>query len=417
MVDLYANAVQPRRRTRLELIDALRAFALIGILQVNVQSYLWGAGDPLGFFVETPRTADILTWFVLDTWMVGKFMPLFALLLGFSMALQWRSVRRAWRGLPHAIELTRQVMRRRFRVLLLLGVAHGGLLYYGDILTAYALCALVALRYMPMRPARLMRAVRNWGGAYLALIVLVLGYAIALHQHFGADGADYLLPIESVEAFSIYVAAPYFEQLQQRMQDYRDVLSGTLLIALPFIVSLFLLGALAARLGWLHHPERHPKVWRVALYVGLLGWLLAAVGAGLNTRTMLNAPSNPDPTGALLLSLSSTTTALYLALIVRWRDAPWMRAVIRWLAPIGRMPLTNYLMQSLFMGLVLSGWGLGLGTQLRQVELVLVAAVITLWQVFASRAWMARFGQGPMEALWRWMTYGVRPSFGKASVA
>lgn len=416
MVDLYANAVQPRRRARLELIDALRAFALIGILQVNIQSYLWGAGDPLGFFVETPRTADILSWFVLDTWVVGKFMPLFALLLGFSMALQWRSVKRACSGLPHTQELTRQVLRRRFRFLLLLGVAHGCLLYYGDILTAYALCALVALRYMPMRATRLLRAARNWGAAYLLLLVLVMGYAIAMHQRFGGAGTDYLLPIESVEAFSVYVAAPYLEQLQQRVQDYRDVLTSTVLVAFPFIVSLFLLGASAARLGWLQHPERHPKVWRVALYVGLLGWLLAAVGAGLNTRAMLHAPSNPDPTGALLLALSSATTALYLALIVRWRNAPWMRAAILWLAPIGRMPLTNYLMQSFFMGLLLSGWGMGLGPQLRQVELALIAAVISVWQIFASRAWMARFGQGPVEALWRWVTYGARPSPGKASV-
>ncbi len=398
--------MKPAAHKRLELIDALRAFALLGILQVNIQSYVWGAGDPLGFFLDSPHWADILTWFVLDTWVVSKFMALFALLLGFGLALQWRSIKRAWVNAPFPVEQTQQVLRRRYRFLLLLGVAHGTLLYFGDILTAYAVCALVALRYVHVRPTRLARVARNFGLVYLVITVLVLGYAIEMHRHFGPQATDHLLPPEAVQAFTRYVSAPYAQQLPQRVQDYRQLLTGTLVLSLPLIVGLFLLGALAARLGWLHHPERHPRVWRVALWVGGVGWVLGAWGAGLNTRTMLSSPGNPDPTGALLITLSASTTALYLALIVRWRNSTVLRRVMAWLAPVGRMPLTNYLMQSVLMGLLLSGWGLGLGARLHQAELALLALVIVGWQLLASRVWMARFGQGPVEALWRWVTYG-----------
>jgi uncharacterized protein len=97
---------------------------------------------------------------------------------------------------------------------------------------------------------------------------------------------------------------------------------------------------------------------------------------------------------------------LYVALIVRWRDTPAMRAAIAWLAPAGRMPLTNYIMQSLIMGALLSGWGLALGASLRHAELALLALAIVFVQVVASRIWIARFGTGPMEALWRRATYG-----------
>jgi uncharacterized protein len=71
------------------------------------------------------------------------------------------------------------------------------------------------------------------------------------------------------------------------------------------------------------------------------------------------------------------------------------------------MPLTNYLLQSVAMGALLSGWGLGLGAVLGKAELALLAAAIVAVQFVASRAWIARFGQGPVEALWRKATYGA----------
>jgi uncharacterized protein len=69
------------------------------------------------------------------------------------------------------------------------------------------------------------------------------------------------------------------------------------------------------------------------------------------------------------------------------------------------MPLTNYIVQSVVMGLLLSGWGFGLGAVLGRAELALLALVIVAAQLVASRAWIARFGQGPLEAVWRRVTY------------
>lgn len=386
----------PAASARLPLVDALRAFALLGILQVNIQSFVWSGGGPLGYLLPGAPTADVLTRFVLETWVVGKFMPLFALLLGFGMAVQWR----AWG------ERGPQVLRRRYGVLLLLGVAHGTLLYYGDILTAYALCALMVWRYLRARPARLVRAARNWGLVYAGLTAVMLGFALVPIESAGPHGPAPGLPAEAVQAFTTYVSASYSQQWTQRVQDYLYTTFFSMLLGAPLIVALFLLGALAARQGWLRHPQRHQRVWRAALWVGLAGWVMSAAGAWLSTRAALHAGAAYDPMGTLLSALGVCATALYLALIVRWRDRPLMRAAIAWLAPAGRMPLTNYLMQSVLMGLLLSGWGLGLGAQWHQTELALLALGLGAAQLVVSRAWIARWGQGPVEAWWRWVTYG-----------
>jgi uncharacterized protein len=93
---------------------------------------------------------------------------------------------------------------------------------------------------------------------------------------------------------------------------------------------------------------------------------------------------------------------------VRLQRQPSISRLIAWLAPAGRMPLTNYIAQSVAMGLLLSGWGLGLGASASRAELALLALAIVAVQLVASRAWIGRFGEGPLEAVWRRATYGAR---------
>jgi uncharacterized protein len=132
----------------------------------------------------------------------------------------------------------------------------------------------------------------------------------------------------------------------------------------------------------------------------VLGW--AAFDSSRQWPELLGGPA------FVALSLTFPITGLYLALILAKRDTGWMRAVIGWLAPAGRMPLTNYLSQSVLMGLLLSGWGLGGGKDLGVAALALLALGIVVAQVVASRIWIARFGTGPVETLWRRATYGTR---------
>jgi len=381
--------VSAGRGARVELIDALRAFALFGILQINIQSFLWGTGDPLGGLRAPLDAADGPLYLATATLVSGKFISLFALLFGLGFALQWRGLRRSGVDADRA----RAAYRRRLAFLLAIGIAHGTLLYYGDILSAYALAGFVLLLHAGQRPAALARACRNWWLAFVALTGLTL-----------------LLPADSAldaaalrERFDLYATGSYLAQWDARLEDYGwTTLSGAV-FGLPFLLGLFTLGALAGRLGWLTHPQRHPRVWRAAWWIGLAALPLSAAGAWLNFVAASEARF--DVAGFTLTSLGASVAVLYLAAIVRWRAAPTVAAAIRWLAPAGRMPLTNYLMQSVLMGVLLAGWGLGLGEALGRGQLALLALAIVVVQVAASRVWIARFGSGPVEALWRAFTY------------
>lgn len=396
---------------RLELIDALRAFALFGILQVNIQSFVWGPGDPLGYFAQAPRTVDTIAYLLVAVLVSSKFISLFAFLYGFGFSLQFRALHRAIvgqsSGAPPSQRLAaaQQAYRRRLWFLLALGVAHGIVLYSGDVLAAYAVCGFILVTYAGARPAQIARAVRQWWTASAVIYLAVLG-GFAVMAAILLPGTNEAVREKALEAFALYTTAGFTDQLAERAGNYLYTQIGVLLLIMPLVVSLFLLGALAARQGWLHHPERHPRVWRAAARIGAFGLIPAAVGGWLNYQLTLTTAGYMDYAAELFILFGSVTMALYVATIVRLRHTRFVGAAIAWLAPAGRMPLTNYLMQSVLMGALLSGWGLGLGAVWRHAELSVLALVIVFAQVAASRWWMARFGTGPMEALWRKATYG-----------
>jgi uncharacterized protein len=393
-----ATPLTGRYADRIDLVDALRAFALFGILQVNILSYLWGPGG-LTVFAEPPSLADRATYLLVATFVSTKFLSLFALLFGYGFALQMKSLRRA-----HDASGARRAYRRRLAFLLGVGVLHGVFLYYGDILTAYAVCGFVLVLYADARPARLARHARNWLIAYAAISIVLMVVALGAGRLLSAaDLAN--VPPEWIERFEIAAGGSYADYVRAGLSDYLDLALLALTLSSPYIVGLFVLGALAGRLGWLAQPMRHPRVWAAAARIGWLSLPVAAVSAWLLLQSAIETPGLPSALGFTLNVLSFPLLALYLAWIVRWREAAALRAAIGWLAPAGRMPLTNYLAQSVAMGVLLSGWGLGWGATRSITQLALLALVIVVVQIVASRAWIARFGQGPVEALWKRVTY------------
>ena len=389
-------------RERIEVVDALRAFALAGILQVNIQSFVWGAGDPLGFFIEPPGVADTVAYLLIATFVSSKFLSIFAFLFGVGFALQWHSLRRR---LPP--EAARAAYRRRLSFLLALGLAHGVLLYYGDILAAYALVGFLLLLHAQQRPAALVVAARGWWLGFALLTIASTAAFERLRFAIPPEGDPTQVPGWAVEQMAVYTQGGYLDQLGPRMADYWSVLGSMALLGVPQIVALFLLGVIAGRLGWLARPQRHRRLWRTATWIGLAALPFAATGAWLNFETMRDSPGDPAAVGYAFQNLGSLAACLFVAAFATLQRRPAMQRLIVWLAPAGRMPLTNYIAQSILMGLLLSGWGFGLGAVLGRAELALLALAIVAVQIVASRAWIARFGRGPLEALWHRATYGA----------
>jgi uncharacterized protein len=211
-----------------------------------------------------------------------------------------------------------------------------------------------------------------------------------------------------MQHFLLFSMGGYPQQWPTRLIDQQTMLTS-MVLQLPWFLAVMTLGMLAARLGWLTRPGRHTVLWRNARLTGWAALPLAAAAAWLKLGAMTHTPAQPSVAVYFLEIFAGAVTFLYVGLAVSWRDGAWMRSAIAWLAPAGRMALTNYLAQSVLMGVLLAGWGLGLGTRWQHAELSLCALCIGGLQLAVSRLWIVRHGQGPVEALWRHVTYRRLP--------
>lgn len=382
-----ANALSGRG-PRDPRVDALRGLALAGILLVNIQSYLHGAVNPIGFLPPHAGNADRIAYFLTATLVAGKFMPLFGLLFGagFSMLLA-RLAREATD--PPA------VYRRRLIFLFVVGVAHGVFLYFADIVHTYALAGFVLLLYAKADSAAVARSTIRWW-------VFAAVWAVLLTLPSLTDSSE--VPAEWIEQarldFEISARLGYLDQWPVRLGLFAWQVQANLL-SLPNVIALMMTGMLAHRAGWLDNLAA--PAWRHASRLGLGIGLPAAIAYGFWSSAHSTLDENLLlPAGVLLLQFAGQALAFFYAAAFL-RRAP--SALVVWLAPAGRMPLTNYVLQSVAMGALLSGWGLGLGTLAGYAQLSGLALGVYALQLVGSRWWLLSHSQGPLEALWRAWTY------------
>ncbi len=385
------------RRERLVAIDAMRGVALLGILLINVQ-YFQGPEPWLEGPAAAWRGLDRVL-FLLAGWLVeGKFVSMFAFLFGVGMALQ---LRRAADGGAAPVRL----LVRRLLVLGGFGLLHATLVWYGDILATYAVTGLLLLLFRK----RSVAALRAWGAGLLgtACGVLVLFAVVTL----AANGLDTAAapPAPGANALAesgvaAYTSGDYGQMLRQRLRELA-VAAASFPFNLPWILGLMLLGLATGRSGLLADLEGHAPLLRrltaAGLGIGLPVALLAALGqtadpgqttgAGFAGQTLLLA-------GAPVLAMGYL--ALGALVFDRTADAPLTRR----LAATGRMAFTNYLLQSVLGTAVYYGFGLyGRGSLSAAFAFW---AVLSALQLLWSPWWLARHEHGPMEWLWRRLTYG-----------
>ena len=373
----------------------LRGIAVFGILPVNIWGFAWGTISlRYGTLPAQPPVPDQLGIFLVAALAQFKFYPIFAYLFGAGFALQTRSLKRqlgSW-------EQAQTAYRRRLRWLLVFGLLHGFLVWSGDVLTSYAVAGMLVL---PLAAARLSR-VRNraWlvAGGFLLFMCLLIP---AGRQDGAPDTAQELQNFAA--RFAIYTQGNAWAVAKLRANDFLvSLLYAT--VMLPHIIVLFLLGILSVRVGWLTRPQRHRRLWRwvcgVGLGAGLPFNLLAAWAVTAQVVDPYQQVFDAALFEALLFAGGPVLAAGYVAalmlagpVVLRWLAA--------WLEPVGRMALSNYLLQSLLGTWLLQGSGLGWGAAIRPAEMLGLAVLVMAGQVLLSRYWLRYFRQGPMEALWR----------------
>lgn len=371
---------------RIVELDALRGFALIGILFVNIGQFastFHGMGLPDPFF---DRTSDRLTTFAV-LWLLGlKFYLIFSVLFGYSVAVQMRAAERA--GIAFAPRFL-----RRQAALWLIGLLHALLLFHGDILTTYAVLG-IALLVLSGRSDRALLRLAAALVVATAGLWTVLGILTVLIQPEIDQGSAYNSAFEAIYAYRGSPAA----MIAQHIGDLSWAVVTLMTVQAPCALAMFLIGLVAGRNRFVEAFPQHEAALRRMLRWGLLIGLPAAAPSAF-LSAMVPA-SNWAP---LALSLSLLTAPLlagaYVALVLLLFRSGVGMALRDRLAPMGRMALSNYLAQSLICAFVFHGYGLGLVGEISPLAAIGIGVLIILFQLAFSGWWMSRFGRGPLEML------------------
>jgi uncharacterized protein len=371
---------------RIVTIDALRGAALLGILLVNVQNIM---GPPS--VKATWRGTDLVLQFLI-TWLVeGKFISMFALLFGLGIALQIARARR--RGRPFAAFLL-----RRFAVLAVFGAMHGIAVWSGDVLLSYAVTGCLLLLFA----SRDVRSLRRWSlGLWLAISAVLLGGVAVIAAAGGPSGTGGDL------AADVYRSGDYGAMVGQRLRELAGLMTVAV-VALPWTLALMLAGMVAVRSGIATDVAGHrPQLRRLAVAGIACGLPLGLVGAIVAVWGGATVATRETYSLAILHAGGPVLGIGYLSAGALLIERHLRSAATRRLAAVGRMALTNYLLQSVFTtAWYYSGDRYGAGSLTAGLGLWLVLSVL---QLLWSPWWLDRFAQGPMEALWRRLTYRARP--------
>ena len=383
---------------RVETIDILRGMALFGILAANIRGF---AGPALVYF--TPHlfwTAlhDRIAQALIDTFIQGKFITIFAFLFGVGFAMQFdrASERGAKFGWTYA---------RRLFVLLLFGLVHGLLIWFGDILLVYALDGFLLMLWRK----RTNKTIAIWTAILLSIMPLLM-VAMFIAGQLGAKLPDPTpKPAEIAADAAVYESGSFAEVAKQRAHDVVTYNWNYFPVMAWWVLGIFLLGVLAWRKRLFHPaPESLPR-YRQAMWWGL--------GLGISgnlAMTIIRWVYDPPPFPNSLISLTlvplqvlcvpALSFGYICAVILLCQSAMW-RARLHRFAAIGRTALTNYLLQSIIGTMIFYGYGLGFFGAGPAALLPLTLLLFTA-QMYLSPWWLRRYRFGPVEWLWRKATYG-----------
>lgn len=386
----------PAPDDRILALDVLRGLALFGMLVVHIY-------DATAEATGVPGTVRTLVEHLVSE----RAYATFALLFGAGFAVQLERTRR--RGVPFG-----RIYLRRLAVLAIFGVIAHGVFGY-NVLLGYAVWGLVLL---PLERLRV--------GALVAVLLLTTfdrsAYTLArglmqARTHTAAEidesaqkrradfAAGWKLRDDANEQPTLAAAIPY--RARHMAWFYRQ----SFFLYFPFEVPLFICGLLAVRLGLFERPREHRR---------LIGWMMATgLAAWATAEFVLPMIPRFEPRAAYAaltgLPLSIWLMLFYVgAALLLLGSAPRAARWLGWFSWPGRAALTNYFIQIITIDFVVSRYGLGLG-QLPAWAIVPASLAFYAVVVIASRLWFIRYRFGPLEWVWRTLTYGRRPQFRRST--
>ena len=402
---METQATPIEAKERIYTLDVIRGFALLGIFIMNMPWF------NTSFYVEYagtdlyPAAYDEWAETLRDVFFSGKFNSMFSMLFAIGFILQLDRLEA--RDPEHA----KSIYLKRIFWLFVFGAIHMCIFWTGDVLHVYALLGLVLLA-LRRAPEKLL-----WT---LFALCLVFPMAMGLYRMmvFTPEYREYVVAVSKTWEASNNAAYGHGSWLAAAREHSRETF---ILYTEPFMLrgmlgfyvavfSTMLLGLMLGRRKFFQNSGQHlPFVKRMQWSMLALGIVTGVIfGVWEATTTDFVTPTPFRLVAGLCYVVCRVATMIfYVATIVRCVHNDSWRSRLAPMATAGRMPLTNYLMQTLLATFIFYGWGLGFWNRVGPaLDLVIAFAIFFVVQVPLSKWWLSRFELGPMEWLWRKLTYG-----------
>jgi uncharacterized protein len=395
------NEVSPvQKQDRILSLDVIRGFAVLGILAVNAQYFAapWFTGLNPGLAPLGVDEASLWSWLVMHAAFEFKCITLFSMLFGVSIFLVGGERSDKDRG---------RLLRSRLFWLLIFGLIHALLIWYGDILVHYALTGFLVM------------LARSWRARTL-LIVGIFFYLLSSGLMAAFSMLFNVMPAAKLEGLEAQIWSPPQEEIDRIV----GAMQGGLVSATMENISTWLSFAPQSVFGLMLRTAGVMMIGLALFKFGFLSgkakvwvyWLFLALGAGaigfIAFESWLSAQEGFDfvqmqTVGANVNTALSIFGSLgYASLFILLTLGGW-RFITGPLSAVGRMAFTNYLTQSLIMTTIFyGGRGFGMFGELNRVELWGVVVGVWVLQLIWSPLWLSRFEMGPMEWVWRRLSYG-----------
>ncbi len=419
---------------RVASVDVLRGVALLGILAMNIVGFAW----PFPVY-DSPTLAPGYSWEDLALWMFTyivfdtKMMTIFSMLFGAGLVLM--SDRADARG-----TLLRRIYYRRVFFLLVIGLCHAYLIWAGDILVLYALCgfALYPFRRLSGRTLvvigvlLLCLAFPTWFAMRAAIRFLDTTIAqVKAEAHAGVPRPDWRLDVleirKKIGADEKTRAKRFRDEITLYRGSYRQIVAYRIpavfemhLFAFLFgewwlIGGRMILGMGLMKLG-VFSACRTPGFYRRLAFVGYavgLPMVFADIAIDWHHDFFKREGLAYATEGWWLIRETSGPflTLGHVGVVMILYQSNTFAQLMRKLAAVGRMALSNYLLQSIVCTTLFYGYGFGLFARIHRLGLVPIVLAIWAFQLNFSPFWLARFRFGPAEWIWRSLTYGAPQPF------
>ncbi|WP_158735983.1 DUF418 domain-containing protein [Alteribacillus sp. YIM 98480] len=389
---------------RILTLDFIRGMALLGILFANMaffKSPVFQLQSLPGELASLPPE-PLNQWsvFSIDMFIVGKFYPMFSFLFGLGFYLFYERLRE--KGLD-----ARKVYSRRLFFLLTLGVIHLIFIWSGDILHTYAITGFLLLLFIQRKP----KTILIWsialliGSAFLLGGLMIISNLVVAYQ----EGTSFEQNAQNAvnTALSTYSSGSYLSILSFRVSHEVPLVLSNLILSIPNILGLFLLGLYIGKRDYIRHADNHFSFWKNLLLITLIsGGLLSILYACLKNGIFSLAPwLSTGLAEGLNIIAGPLLMLFYISSAVLLFRKPSVEKLLKPIALVGQMALTNYLFQSVICIFIFYGFGLQLYGRIDAANGMLITLIIFAVQTLLSWFWLNNYHQGPMEKVWRKVTY------------